>query len=239
MAIWLFTEDLKDQLAITVTTWDAAISGILLGVQSVIENLISSPVVQDTTVRTEYYNGEVSRKLKLRFRPTSTAGMRVWCDNQGNFGDNPDGSFGTDTELVLGRDFDLEDVRNGYSQSAILVNLNGIWPTWWRRDPDRLASTLAGEFGAVKVSYKAGWAFTDIPQAIIQAGYAEGVSLYRMLVGKRAGGMLLNSESWNGYSYSQAFPNMLKMDGYGAPRLTSPIAMTMLGGLGLIDPAIA
>lgn len=239
MATWLYTETLKDRLAITSNTYDVVINAILAGVQSAIENIISSPVVQDAVVRTEYYDGVVGRVLKLRYRPVIKTGLRVWVDESGNYGDASGTPFGTDTELTFGTDFDLLDVYNGYSQSGNLVMLNGIWPVAWNRPPTRLASELVGNRGSIKVSYKAGWDRDDIPQGIVQAGYAEATLLYRMMVGSGANGTLLMSESWNGYSYSNGLITGFNVDKYGAARLASPVAMSMLGGLGVIDPVIA
>lgn len=235
---WTSRTDFKTRLGITVSTWDTTIDAILCGVESVIQNILSSPVIQDTSARTEYYDGVVGRILKLRFRPTIKTSMQVWVDDGGNYGD-ASGAFGTDTELTLGEDFDLQDVYGGYSLSANLVMLNGIWPVRWLRPPTRLASELNGEFGAVKVTYKAGWASADIPQGIIQAAYAEATMLYRMMVGTEAKGTLLTNESWNGYSYSNGLITGFSVDKYGAARLTNPVAMAMLGGTGLIDPVIA
>ncbi len=239
MATWLYTETFKDRLGILGNASDVAINGILAGVQSAIENIISSPVVQDTTARTEYYDGVVGRELKLRFRPVVKDDLQVWVDDGGNYGDGPYTPFAAATELVLGTDFDLLDVYNGYSQSGNLIMLNGIWPSTWQRPPNRLASELVGERGSVKVTYKAGWERDDIPQNIVQAGYAEATMLYRMMYGKGARGTLLMSESWNGYSYSNGMITGFDVSGYGPARLANPVAMAMLGGLGVIDPVIA
>ena len=233
---------MKCRLGITVTTWDGAIAGLLDGVESIIENMIGSPVLQDVTARTEYYDGVVGRVLKLRSRPVIKTGLLVYVDDFGAYGDGGTTPFAASTAWTLGTDFDLLDVYNGYSQSGNLVCLSGIWPVTWQRDANRLASELIGERGAVKVVYKAGWAGQDIPNALIQAAYFEATTLFNMAVSRNGGvptGMLMTSESLNGYSYSLGSPDGMDVSGYGASRLTNPTAIAMIGGLGLIDPAIA
>lgn len=242
MPNWTSLYNLKCRLGFTATTWDGPLGAILDGVESVIQNMISSPVLQDTTARTEYYDGVVGRVLKLRFRPAVKEDMQVFVDGAGAYGDGPGTPFGATTEWTLGTDFDLLDVYNGYSQSGNLVCLNGIWPSIWQRQPNRLASSLVGERGAIKVVYKAGWAADDIPSALIQAAYLEATTLFNLGVGRNGdivNGMIKTSESLNGYSYSLGAISGLDVSGYGASRLTNPAAMAMIGGLGLVDPAFA
>jgi hypothetical protein len=184
----------------------------------------------------------VGRELKLRFRPAVKDDLQVFVDDAGAYGDGPGTPFASTTEWTLGTDFDLLDVRNGYSLSAVLVCLNSVWPSHWQRQPNRLASSLVGNRGAVKVVYKAGWAADDIPQALKEAAYLEATTLFGMGVsrgGMPVNGLLKQSESLNGYSYSLGAASGLDVSGYGASRLTNPTAMAMLGGLGLIDPAFA
>lgn len=242
MPNWTSTYALKCRLGITATTWDGAISAILGGVESIIQNMISSPVIQDLEARTEYYDGVVGRELKLRYRPVVKDDLEVYVDDLGAYGDGPGTPFAAATEWVLGTNFDLLDVRDGYSQSGVLVSLGGMWPYRWERQPNRLASSLAGQRGAVKVVYKAGWAAEDIPQALEEAAYLEATTLFAMGVsrgGTPTNGLLKQSESLNGYSYSLGAASGLDVSGYGASRLTNPTAMAMLGGLGLLDPAFA
>lgn len=241
MPTWTSTYNLKCRMGITTTSNDGVIAAILDGVESVIENVIGSPVLQDATARTEYYDGVVGQRLKLRFRPVVKASLEVFVDDDGAYGDGPGTPFDTDTEWTLGTDFDLMDVRNGYSQSGVLVCLNGLWPVTWNRKPTRLASTLVGEYGPIKVNYKAGWAADDIPSALIQAAYLEAITIFTMSVGRNGNvptGLLMQSESLNGYSYSLGSPGGMDVSGYGASRFVNPAAMTMIGGLGLVDPAI-
>lgn len=241
--MWTDVYDLKNRLGLsTVETYDPMLTAILQGVESVINNMISSPVIQDTTVRTEYYDGVVGQVLKLRFRPVILTGLRVYVDTSGSYGNGASTPFAADTEWTLGTDFDLLDVYGGYSKSATLICLNGIWPTTWYRPPTRLASTLAGERGAIKVVYKAGWASDDIPQALKEAAYAEATTLFGMFIsrdGSVVNGLLKQTESLNGYSYSLGAVSGMDVSGYGASRLTNPVAISMVGGLGLIDPAFA
>jgi hypothetical protein len=242
MPNWTSASTLKTRLGITVSTWDTPIGAILDGVESTIQNIISSPVLQDSTARTEYYDGVTGTQLKLRFRPVVTSSLQVWCDDSGGYGQGSGTPFATGTELTIGTDFALMDVRNSYSLSGILVRLNNVWPVGWRRPLDRLASVLEGERGAVKVTYKAGWALADIPQGIVQAAYLEAQTLFVqgvMRSGVITAGGVFTSESLNGYSYSMGTMTGLDVSGYGASRLTNPAATAMLGGLGLIDPAIA
>lgn len=241
MPNWTSEQTLKTRLGLTDSTYDAILDALLLGIESVIQNIISSPVIQDETVRTEYYDGVVGRELKLRWRPAIKTGLRVFVDEGGAYGDGTPTPFGADTELVLGTDFDLLDVRGGYSQSALLINLNGIWPVAWHRPPNRLASELTGDRGAVKVIYKAGWLIDDIPKGLKEAAYMEATTQFAMFIsrdGSIANGMLKQSESLNGYSYSLGPLSGLDVSGYGASRLSNPTAMAMIGGLGLVDPAI-
>lgn len=243
--MWTSANTLKSRLGLlseAATVYEESVTAILQGVESVIENMISSPVTQDTTARTEYYDGVVGQVLKLRFRPVVKADLKVYVDELGAYGDGAGTPFAAATEWVLGTDFDLLDVRGGYSKSANLICLNGIWPTTWYRPPTRLASTLAGQRGAIKVIYKAGWAANDIPPALKEAAYLEATTLFSMSVsrgGSPVNGLLKQSESLNGYSYSLGAASGLDVSGYGASRLTNPTAMAMLGGLGLIDPAFA
>lgn len=239
MPTWTSLSVFKARLSITVTTWDTAIEAVLDGVESTIASMIGSPVLQDASPRTEYYDGVVGTELKLTYRPVVKTGLLVYVDQSGDYGDNPAGGFSSATLLTLGTDYNLLDVRGGYSKSGILVRMNGIWPSMWYRPPNDLASTLVGARGAVKVVYSAGWALADIPPALIQAAYAEATMLYSMFIGTGKSGQQYNSESLNGYSYSQGIPTGLKADGYGPSRLINPTAVAMIGGLGLIDPVIA
>lgn len=239
---WTSVAVLKGRLGITVTTWDTYLSAILAGVQSTISNIIGSPVLQDNPARTEYYDGCLGQNLKLRFRPVVTDSLQVWVDNDGGYAQGTGSPFGDDTELTIGEDFALADVRNGYSLSGNLTKIIGGWPVWWFREWDRLASSLKGSLGSVKVTYKAGWALADIPPGIIQAAYLEAQTLFVqgvMRSGVITPGGVLTSESLNGYSYSVGALTGFDVSGYGASRLTNPAAMAMLGGLGLIDPVIA
>lgn len=242
MPRWTSTYALKCRLGITATTWDGVISSILDGVESIIGNMIASPVLQDVTARTEYYDGVVGRELKLRWRPIIKTGLRVWIDEGGFYGDGSGTPFDTGTEWTLGQDFDAPEVWNGYSVSGRLVSLGGIWPARWLRPPARLASELVGERGAVKVTYKAGWASQDIPSALIQAAYLEATTLFNLGVSRNGDvmtGMIKTSESLNGYSYSLGQLGGMDVSGYGASRLSNPSAIAMVGGLGLIDPVFA
>jgi hypothetical protein len=110
---------------------------------------------------------------------TATAGLAVWYDPGGFYGDAPNG-FGNTTQLVLGVDYVLvRDQSNGTSKSAILRRLGGggvlvgsvfSWPWEGRRGAltAKLPPIWAQCYGGIKVQYSPGYATipADLQQAV-------------------------------------------------------------------------
>lgn len=142
---------------------------------------------------TEYYTTHGDQYLTLRRRPV-TAVAAVYEDASGYFGD-PTGAFdSTATLLTAGTGYAVETGADGLPTGR-LYRVGRRWPVAWTREPRRLANSLAGNAGCVKVTYTAGFA-PGAPADVIAACYGEASARYL----RRAGIGAQTSVSMDGYA---------------------------------------
>lgn len=170
---------------------------------------------------TEYYTTHGDQYLTLRRRPV-TAVAAVYEDASGYFGD-PTGAFdSTATLLTAGTGYAVETGADGLPTGR-LYRVGRRWPVAWTREPRRLANSLAGNAGCVKVTYTAGFA-ANAPADVIAAAYGE--ASYRWM---HRAGMGLTSESMDGASISLSAPQNLLPSGVStAPFYTAGLKSALM-----------
>ena len=186
--------DLKVRLGIpqTTTTWDTQLSALIAQVSTLVTNHLKTPIQQ--AVYTEYLDGNDAPWLVLP-RRFVTSVTSVSVDASGNYG-TTSGSFAT--ALTSGTDYAWRP------NTSLIYRINGTWSRPRIRLPGDLASRPIGPIpgsGNIKVVYVAG--FSPIPDDL-QLAVMDVIALARSGAGK--GGML-QSESYDGYSYSLAGVN--------------------------------
>lgn len=149
-----------------------------------------------------YYNGDNSKYIVLRQRPVTTL-TSVYLDPTGRFGDNPDGAFASSTLEVAGTDYVLKwdgtlpGSTTRCSYSGIIEKVSGVWPGLWKYSHGSINPHLQDQQGNIKVTYTAG--FSTIPDDIQYAVALVVAQLRRTAI---FGGLTLNSEHFEDYSYS-------------------------------------
>lgn len=149
-----------------------------------------------------YYSGENTRFLVLRQRPV-TAIASIYQDPTGRFGDNPDGSYASDSLLVAGTDYvlrwdgTLPGATTRCSYCAIVERINGIWPGMFMYQRGTINPALGNHQGNIKVTYTAG--YTTVPSDIV---YAVSLLVATMRRSAVYGGMSVNSEHFEDYGYT-------------------------------------
>lgn len=149
-----------------------------------------------------YYSGNGYRHILLRQTPVILNGLTVYLDYSGRFGQNPDGSFASATQLVYGTDFLLRTdgclpgSSTVCSYSGILERIGTSWPARTVYMAGSPVVQLADGQGNVKVAYTAG--FPDIPNDI-KFAICKIAAYIRRTADK---GGPVQSESLGGYSYS-------------------------------------
>jgi hypothetical protein len=93
---------------------------------------------------------------------------------------------------------DIDDKVNSYSRKGILRRIGRVWGVSHVRPLEKLAYKVAPERGSILVNYAAGP--TSVPADITAAAVQAVTLMYQ----RRKTGMPVQSESWNGYSYSGA-----------------------------------
>lgn len=155
----------------------------------------------ESQIYTDYYSGSNTRYLVLRQRPV-TAVTSVYLDHRGRFGQNPDGSYSSDTLLTNGIDYVLTyDQGTATSACGVLQRVNGVWPEIYREHwTNKVSGEPAPAIGNIKVTYTAG--FTTIPMDL---QYAVCWIVAFMRRNLPVGG-ILGSEKIGDYSYSLLNP---------------------------------
>jgi hypothetical protein len=167
----------------------------------------------------KYLDGSGVNEIVMPGLPVSLSVSEIRVDGAGGWGQIPD-TFGTDTVLTLGTNYLVDyacgilrmrqPLTNGWwwamppggsPQGPTLywggLRNWGVTPAYWPRIP-----------GCVKVTYTNGYA--AIP-ADLQMAVIELAAWLRR--NAKLGGMVVNSESWNGDSYSL---DAMQVEAYGA-----------------------
>jgi len=169
------------------------------------------------TTRTAYLSGTNRPELLLPQRPV-IAITGLWLDSKGYYGKGPN-AFSANTQLTEGVHYVLRyDDPSGAmrSLSGIVERLGGTMAgvgshSWWPSTTAGAGGDLAfaarpgwpAGRGNIKVTYESG--YDPIPDDLISAAEQIAVWIYRTLPN---GGMPMQAESYEEYSYTQAV-NML------------------------------
>ena len=132
---------------------------------------------------TEYLSGTGTPILTLKNTPTSPAGLQVWVDNTGYWGQGSD-PFAESTllePLAYALEIDRDD---GLSGSGTLLYINSVWPefkAWlWVNQSPGLALDFKLPNGNVKVVYTGG----ELPEEVEAAA---NMTLASWLVSRKYG----------------------------------------------------
>ncbi len=104
-----------------------------------------------------------------------------------------DGTLGDESE-------EADDTR--CCKSGLIRRIGTTWPGQFKQDGGLIGQMVPGANGPIKIVYTAGWTLGTMPRTIVGAVCDIAMAIKR---GAKFGGML-NSESWQGYSYSLANP---------------------------------
>ncbi len=190
-----------------------------------------------TFEHTHFFSGNGTPCLKLRERPVTPAGLRVWVNLSGFWGQGlpPDGDFPDADELLPGSfalDLDLGGTLSGSGLlyrtgtnglSGANVNVGGaVWPLcktklWLSQSPD-LAAAYTTPTGNIKVKYTAG----ELPPSVTLAA---NITIASILQSNQFGAPL-TSESYEDYSRTMAGV----ITHSGLISLIPPYAMSVLAG---------
>lgn len=188
---------LKTHLGISGSAEDAFLTQLLEEVDIAVKSYIGwNP---ESATYTEFYDGPATSELPLKQTPVVLAGLRVWIDDNGCYG-QPAGSFAAETELTVGSDFylKLDGPAAAYSLSGLLVRVGRPWSRRSYRAGGRLAAYTGPGEGNVKVTYTGG--YSTIPKDLELAVHQVAA---RARLG-RSFGASPESESYEGYSYNLA-----------------------------------
>ena len=191
MAALVSLADVKTRLNIAqaTTTFDDQLTALIAQVSALVISHVKSPITQATY--TDYLDGTDSPWLVLPRRWVQSV-TSVSIDRNGNYGTTA-GSF--PTLLTSGVDYAWRP------STSLIWRVNGVWGRYRMRLRDDLAVRPVGPLpgsGNIKVIYVAGFAVVpdDLQLAVIDT-----IALARAGAGR---GGFLQSESYDGYSYSLA-----------------------------------
>lgn len=188
----------KTRLNISGTAEDALLTALISQVEALVKNSVGYPI--ESATYTRYFDGTGTPWLPLPFRPVTSV-TSVHLDDSGYWGQG-DTPFDSSTALTEGTDYALRMDPNdpsGNASAGLIYRINGVWPRPFRRSTGLLSPHVLGPLagaGNIKVVFVAG--YTSIPQDI-QLAVCDVVALARIAAPY---GGLLNSESYDGYSYS-------------------------------------
>lgn len=174
----------------------SAITQLCIDVDAAIKKRLA-PYYPEPLTKTFYLDAPLSRELRIPYRPVR--GITSIYYRPGANGDPS--AFTSDDLLTAYTDYQFTvDPVLGYSDSGIVRRIDTLWG--WRAfsPPERLGYELQAERGALKVVATIGPA--AVPADIALAAHLCVLRLYQF----RTTGLPLQSESENGYSYSNASP---------------------------------
>ena len=149
---------------------------------------------------TEYLDTVGQPIVTLRETPVISI-TSVYLDTTGFYGQAPN-AFPSTTQLTQGTDFALMiDRPDGYSYAGRLYRIGHGWPLGSAWNTRNLTPTPVPCPGALKVTYVGGYSL--IPYDLKQV-------VYQIVADRRGAalnGISLNSESFEGYSYSLGTPD--------------------------------
>lgn len=187
-------------IATSDTSEDAFIDQVLPAVEAALKRLVGWAIEQATY--TEFYDGPNQQELRLEQTPVYLAGLQVWEDPNGYYGQRAS-AFASTTLLTVGTDYalKLDGPGGAYSESGILVRIGRPWQGRYVRRTGRIAPEVARGQGNLKVTYTAGYA--SVP-ADIQLAVWQIVAEQRS---RRQRGLLVTNESFDAYSVGLATPD--------------------------------
>lgn len=186
-------------LSPAITTEDARLQQMLDGVEEACWQWIGRERVEgyspfDQVEATEYYDGTGRAMLLLKRRPVVLgAGISVWVDPAGYYGQNPAGFADPATLWQYGTAYAPTRLDESESNPGILTAFLGLVPTW-QGQVTHPASWPAGR-GNIKVKYTAGYKTMpfDLTNAICNVAAAVRNSAAR--------GAQMESETIGRYTY--------------------------------------
>lgn len=184
----------------TDATRDASLTAILLEVDAAIKRAIYPFVPESSTLTDKIIDApHHSNILTLPVVP-----VRSITSIYLHPGANGDASlFTSDDLLTANTDYymPLDDPVNAYSRSGRVFRRGvSIWGVEYRRPLSRLSHELDPDRGAIKFTAAVGP--SSVPADIEQAAFLMTALIYA----RRTTGLPFGSESWNGYSASNAGP---------------------------------
>lgn len=167
-------------------------------VEDMIERYLNRPITYKAGA-VEYLSSSDDNKIALSRTPViSVAEVRV--DARGGFGQLT-GTFDDDTILEAGTYFlelDGEGDYQGQSESGILYRDRSNWGYARSWKADLLAAARVQTRGNIKVTYTGGYTSTTLPATLRQAIFLTLARIWQFTIQP----VMINFESWYGYSYS-------------------------------------
>lgn len=211
----------------TDATRDASLTAILTEVNAAISRLCRPWLFERVTMTSVILDAPLDDQLILPNIPVPSITSLYL-----NWSANGDPAAFTSADLLtnyMGYLLDINDKVNSWSTTGIVYCRGGAWSNSWgqgslnwggeRRWPvNRLASTLTPGRGAVKATFPAGC--LTVPEEVVLCANLATSMIYQ----RRTYGMPVQSESWNGESYSLAGPFT------ATAALSSPDCATLLAG---------
>jgi hypothetical protein len=211
----------------TDATRDASLSAILTEVNAAISRLCRPWLFERVTMTDVILDAPLDAELVLPVIPVPSITSLYL-----NWSANGDPAAFTSNDLLTpysGYLLDVNDKVNDWSTTGIVYCRGGQNSNSWGQGslnwggerhwpPTRLASTLTPGRGAIKVTFPAG-CLTVPPEVTLCANLATS-----MIYARRTYGMPVNSESWNGDSYSMSGAYT------AAAALSSPDCAELLAG---------
>lgn len=133
---------------------------------SVIEDFLGRQGRLFYGVRTEYYSPTNTPNLVLKSRPVYlTPTPIIYEDSAAGF---VSGSFGNESQLTFGTDFELViDQADGVtSRSGVIRRIDGIWTRRGARLAGLLSPFSLRNAGGIKVVYAGGYKYENMPAAL-------------------------------------------------------------------------
>lgn len=208
----------KTAIQYSASDRDAVYSALISEVSEAIETKVLPNVLPSTSF-SDVFDAPADPILVLEPRPVKLSTLQIWR-NSSSKGDPA--LFTSDHLLTLYTDYKVEkkDPSGVYSLDGRIRCLTGPWGVGHERAPGNLAHATTPGRAALKVSYTAG--YSPIPGGVVRAVHL----VVSMLFIRRNMGVLLTSESLNGFSWS------------GTPLFPMAAALNSPDVRSLLDPYI-
>lgn len=194
----------KNFLGVSTSTDDLRLQACLDGGSQSANQYCKRRFMQQTDA--VYLNGNNTQRIFVQNGPLLSA--TVWLDYSGRYGDNPNGSF-ANPPLILGTDYsipydgqlgdDCDDSQDTtpVCKASMIQRIGAVWPGRWVRTMGLTGALIPGA-GNIKITYTAGWTQDTLPMTVRLAI----CQIANVILRSAPFGGFLQSESWQGYSYS-------------------------------------